>query len=54
MLDEETPRDLPERTGRHRCIRCLADAPGDVYFANDHLCDACAREGDSEQERNEP
>jgi predicted RNA polymerase sigma factor len=39
---EEIPRRLPERTGSHRCVACLAETPGDAYFANDHLCDACA------------
>ena len=53
MLDEQTPRDLAERTGKHRCIRCLADVPGGEYFANDHLCDACAREED-QKETDEP
>jgi len=54
MLDEQTPRDLAERTGKHRCIRCLADVPGDEYFANDHLCDSCAREENQKQETDEP
>jgi hypothetical protein len=42
VLDEETPRNLPERTGRHRCIECLKDVEADEYLRNDHLCDACA------------
>ena len=42
MLDEPPPRALPERTGRHLCIRCLAEVAADVYLRNDHLCDACA------------
>ena len=44
--DEGTPRKLPERTGKHRCIKCLADVPADEYLRNDHLCDACAQEQD--------
>lgn len=42
MLDEPTPRDLQERTGRHRCIRCLADVELEEFLRNDHLCNACA------------
>jgi hypothetical protein len=45
-MSDDPPRNLPERTGRHRCIRCLADVPADAFFRNDHLCDACATEGD--------
>ena len=51
MLDEQTPRNLSERTGKHRCIRCLADVSDEEYFRNDHVCDACAAEADSEEER---
>jgi len=43
---ENAPRSLPERTGKHRCIRCLAETPADEYMRNDHLCDACAADGD--------
>ena len=39
---DETPRNLRERTGKHKCIRCLAEVPDDVYFANDQVCDECA------------
>jgi hypothetical protein len=42
MLDEPTPRALPERTGRHVCIRCLSEVETEEYFANDHVCDQCA------------
>jgi len=42
MLDEPTPRDLPERTGKHRCIRCLADVELEEFLRNDYLCGACA------------
>jgi hypothetical protein len=45
-MSDDPPRNLPERTGRHRCIRCLADVPADEYLRNDHLCNACAEEGD--------
>ena len=44
MQDEPVPRNLPERTGRHYCIQCLAEVPADEYFGNDCLCDACARQ----------
>ncbi len=54
MHDEPTPRHLPERTGRHLCIQCLAEVPADEYFRNDCLCDLCAEEeedgGKKEQE----
>ncbi len=42
MLDEPPPRELPERTGRHFCIRCLAEIPAEEFFRNDYLCDRCA------------
>ena len=42
MQDEPTPRQLPERTGRHYCIRCLRETPAAEYLANDHLCNDCA------------
>ena len=47
-MDEGTPRNLQERTGRHRCIRCLAEIAADVYFANDQVCDECAEKFESE------
>ena len=31
-----------ERTGKHKCVQCLAEIPADVYLRNDFLCDACA------------
>lgn len=43
---DDIPRLLPERTGVHLCVACLAQTPSEAYFANDHLCDPCAaREG---------
>jgi hypothetical protein len=42
MHDDPPPRELPERTGKHLCVRCLAAVPADEYFRNDHICDACA------------
>lgn len=45
-MDERTPRHLNERTGKHICIRCLAEVPADVYFRNDMICDACAEKDD--------
>ena len=44
MHDEPTPRQLDERTGRHRCVRCLAEVPAEEYLRNDHICDACAED----------
>ena len=42
MLDEPPPRALPERTGRHFCIRCLTEVGAEEYLRNDHLCARCA------------
>ena len=42
MLEEETPRQLVERTGRHYCVRCLREVTLEEFLRNDHLCDACA------------
>ena len=42
MHDHPPPRDLPERTGRHVCVRCLAEIPTEEYMRNDHICDSCA------------
>jgi hypothetical protein len=33
--------NLPERTGKHFCVHCLAEVDGEVFMRNDHLCDAC-------------
>ena len=44
MHDEPPPRNLPERTGKHYCLRCLAEVSGEEYFRNDQLCDACAED----------
>ena len=48
MEDEGTPRLLHERTGNHKCIRCLAQVADDVYFANDQVCDECAEKFEQE------
>jgi hypothetical protein len=42
MHDDPPPRALPERTGKHFCVRCLAAIAAEEYFRNDHICDACA------------
>ena len=42
MTDEETPKQLRERTGRHLCIICLSEVAADEFFRNDHICDVCA------------
>ena len=44
MHHEPTPRQLGERTGKHLCIRCLAEVDAEEYLRNDHICDACAQE----------
>jgi len=46
MHDEPPPRNLPERTGKHYCLRCLAEVRGEEYFRNEQLCDACAAENE--------
>ncbi len=43
-MQDETSRGLNERTGRHRCVKCLAETPDEQYFRNDHICDGCAAE----------
>ena len=40
--DEELPRNLRERSGKHICIRCLKETEAEEWFANDFVCDACA------------
>jgi hypothetical protein len=45
-MDDEIPRKLNERTGKHRCIRCLSEVPAEVYLQNDFLCGVCAEDGD--------
>jgi hypothetical protein len=42
MHDDALPKRLNERTGRHLCVRCLAEVPAESYQRNDHICDACA------------
>ncbi len=55
MQEEATPRNLPERTGKHRCIRCLSEVAIEVYLENDHLCDACAAEEEAnDADRRDP
>lgn len=42
MHDDPPPRDLPERTGKHYCVQCLAQIPAEEYLRNDLICDECA------------
>ena len=42
MHDDPPTRPLPERTGKHLCVKCLAPVKAEEYFRNDHICDACA------------
>jgi hypothetical protein len=42
MFEDDPPKQLGERTGKHFCIRCLAEVPADAYLRNDHVCDDCA------------
>lgn len=53
MQEEETPRQLQERTGRHRCINCLADVSDEEYFRNDFFCDPCAAKAEENEEKKE-
>jgi hypothetical protein len=46
IVDDAIPRNLNERTGKHRCTRCLAEVPAETFLLNDFLCDRCAAEGD--------
>lgn len=41
-MDEQTPRGLSERTGKHFCVTCLKQVGAEEYFRNDQICDACA------------
>lgn len=39
----QSPTPVPgERTGKHKCVRCLAEIPSEEYFRNDFFCDKCA------------
>ncbi|HET7437564.1 MAG TPA: hypothetical protein VFN10_22865 [Thermoanaerobaculia bacterium] len=42
MHDKPVPRRLQERTGKHYCVRCLAEVSVEEYLRNDHICDQCA------------
>lgn len=42
MNDQAPPRGLMERSGKHYCVRCLAEVPAEAYLRNDHICDDCA------------
>ncbi|HEX8410733.1 MAG TPA: hypothetical protein VF883_17855 [Thermoanaerobaculia bacterium] len=42
MHDDPPPRELSERTGKHYCVKCLAQVPAAEYLRNDHICDQCA------------
>ena len=47
MIEDEIPRGLPELTGRHRCIGCLAEVPAGEYFAHDFMCVECAERSET-------
>lgn len=41
--EPDRPAPAPgERTGRHKCVQCLAETPAETYLANDFLCEVCA------------
>lgn len=42
MNEEEPPRRLAERTGRHVCICCLKEILPAEYFQGDFACRDCA------------
>lgn len=46
MHDQPPQRALPERTGKHICVKCLTAIPASEYFRNDHICDECAAKDD--------
>jgi hypothetical protein len=46
MDDEPIPRRMTERTGKHVCVRCLAEIDLETLQRNDFLCDRCAADGD--------
>jgi hypothetical protein len=41
-VDDDLVRKRTERTGKHYCIKCLAEVPAEENFRNDHICDDCA------------
>ena len=41
MNDEGPPRQLPERTGRHRCVSCLKEISPEEYLQGDFVCREC-------------
>ena len=43
-MDEEPRKELPERTGKHFCVKCLAQISAEEFQRNDHICDACAEQ----------
>ncbi|HYM61901.1 MAG TPA: hypothetical protein VEZ11_13540 [Thermoanaerobaculia bacterium] len=43
-MHDEIPRNLPERTGRHVCVKCLAEVTAAEYLQNDYLCENCVAE----------
>ncbi|HYS56234.1 MAG TPA: hypothetical protein VER58_20945 [Thermoanaerobaculia bacterium] len=45
-MDDAPPRQLKERTEKHRCIKCLSEVPREEYLRNDFLCDNCAQAED--------
>jgi hypothetical protein len=51
VLEDETPRQLAERTGKHLCVKCLAEVDSDECLRNDHLCDACAEKEIQSEEK---
>jgi hypothetical protein len=44
MHDEPLPCKLDERTGRHLCVRCLAEVSSEDFLRNDYVCNACAQQ----------
>lgn len=42
MHEKPAPRKPGERTGKHYCVKCLAEVPAEEYLRNDHICDECA------------
>ena len=46
MIQDEIPRNLRDRTGRHFCTLCLREIAVAEYLGNDFLCSTCATESE--------
>ena len=52
--DLQQPLPAPgERTGKHKCVRCLRVVPAEEFLRNDFLCDTCAAEEQKDKDKDE-